>query len=341
MFLAGPNFDSFRSNKRKWIVIDSRIEENIPPSILDSLLDQGYEKHYLSETFSTDNQVAPSRQSNWYLAEELGKKNLDAVVFTSNKVKDFYGERISRPDNIRWITVDPKDTAYTIGALTLNKDSLSVRNAKSSAYLTELSTEAIANSKTATKNQNESILKLDSITAAIYFKPEFEYDAKIIHASLLTIKATIPLKLAILQNPTEKIKPDWTFWLSREPFTEKAKSSFSIQDLNDKNIPLLVSKDDERQRNKNSNTDWLFTRRLTELDAIHEKLPIKLASILLPEFDDDKYSTTLPEEFTWSPFDESGPSKEFAENKTLNLILFISIMVVATIERWIAFKRKI
>jgi hypothetical protein len=341
MFLAGLNFDFLRSNKAKWIVIDSRIENNIPSSTLDSLVDQGYEKHYLNENFSTNSQAVTSRRSSWYLASELGKKNIDAVAFTANALKDFYGERISRPDNVQWITVDEKDTTHIIGALTLNEDSLWVRNATSSSYLTELSTEITTNVPTASKNHKESIVKLDSITAAIYFTPDFEYDAKIIHASLLTIKAMIPLKLTILQNPPKAAQADWVFWLSKEPLHNNGRHSFSIQEVNDENSPLLVSNREVAKRNKNNNIDWLFTKRLTEQDAIHEKLPIKLASILLPQFDDDKYSTPLPEEFIWSPFQERKALKPLDENKTFNLIVFIAIMIAAAIERWIAFRRKI
>jgi hypothetical protein len=341
MFLAGLNFDFLGSKEEKWIVIDSQIEKSIPSSTLDSLVDQGFEKHYLNETFSTDNEAVTSKENSWNLAEELGKKNIDAIVFTTNTLQDFYGERISKPDNVQWVTVDPKDTAHVMGALTLNKDSVWARNAVSSPYITELSTEIVANGETASENHNESILKLDSIIAAIYFTPEFEYDAKIIHASLLTIKSTIPLKLKVLLNPTETIRADWTFWLSKKPLSNKGKNSFSILELNDETSPLLVSKHDASQRNKNVSSEWLFTRRLTEAEAINEKLPIKLAGVLLPEFDEDKYSTTLPEEFTWSPFQERRSLKEFSENKTFNLIVFITIMIVATIERWIAFRRKI
>jgi hypothetical protein len=341
MFLAGPNFDSLHSNKEKWIVIDPRIEKSIPSSTVDSLVNYGFEKHYLNETFSTDNEAVTSKWNSWNLAAELGKKNIDAIVFTTNTLQDFYGERISKPHNIQWVTVDQKDTAHVIGALTLNKDSAWARNAMSSAYLTELSTEIVANGETASKNQSISIQKLDSIIAAIYFTPEFEYDAKIIHASLLTIKSTVPLKLTILQNPSETINADWTFWLSKEPLSNKGKNSFSIQELNDETSPLLVSKHDALQRNKNVSTEWIFTRRLTESEAIHEKLPIKLAGVLLPEFDEDKYSTTLPEEFTWSPFEEGKSLQEFTENKTFTLLLFIAIMVVATIERSVAFQRRI
>jgi hypothetical protein len=341
MFLAGLNFYSHNSEKAKWIVIDSQIEKNIPSSTLDSLVDQGYEKHYLNENFSTDKQGATSRRNSWYLANELGNKNIDVVVFAANALKDFYGERISRPDNVQWITVDKKDTTHVIGVLTLNEDSLWVRNASSSAYLTELSTERIPNNTTASKNQYESIVKPDSITVAIYFTPEFEYDAKIIQASLLTIKAMIPLRLTILQNPPKPTQADRVFWLSKEPLRGDGKNSFSIHEFNDKNFPLLVPKYNDVQRNKNITSEWLFTKRLTEHDAIHEKLPIKLASILLPPFDEDKYSTKLPEEFTWSPSQQSGSVKQFDENRTLSVILFIAIMILATIERWIAFRRKI
>jgi hypothetical protein len=341
IFMAGINVNLFSPERSKWLVVGAEIEKQIPLGTLDSLIKQGYEKHYLSDNFPISNKGPRQKQkSYWYLAEQLRQKNIDAVVFSTNKLGDFFGERISKPENVRWITVEQKDTLNVIGGLDLNKDSVWIRNALTTADLTQLMDKKILKIALDGEDERGLISKNDLITAAIYFTPEFANDAKIIQASLLTIKSLIPIKLKIEQNPTESKNADWTFWLSNEKNSVLDENAFALVDLKDRNIPLLISNDQSIYKT-GVNASWLFTKRLTQGDAIQEKLPMQLASILLPKFGNEKYSTALPEEFTWSPMDQHLASMNVEESQTLNLILFFLISTFALLERWIAFRRKI
>jgi hypothetical protein len=337
--LAGINVNLFNREKTKWLVVDAEIEKQIAPSTLDSLEKQGYEKHYLADNFPISDNQNQQKQNNWYLAEQLGKTNIDAVVFSSNTTRDFFGERISKPENIRWITVEPEDTVMFFGALDLSQDSVWVRTGISSGALTQLTAKQIL--KVALDDDTRgSIQKNDSITAAIYFTPNFANDAKIIQACLLTIRSVIPVKLKIEQNPPKVKGTDWVFWLSNETIRFPGEKSFFFFDLNDRNISMLTP-NDKRIYKTNINAGWMFTRRLTQADAIQEKLPMKLASILLPKVPNEKYLTTLPEESTWSPTRQRSNSQTAAPSQTLNVILFFLISTVALLERWVAYKRKI
>lgn len=96
LFLSGAQCTSTSTNDTKWLVIEPGVD-----LANDSLISKGYELHYLNP------------KNYWASIEELKRLPHEIVVISFSRIEGFNGERISLPQNIKWITADsnPKEFA--------------------------------------------------------------------------------------------------------------------------------------------------------------------------------------------------------------------------------------
>ena len=254
-----------------WLVVEKGLESHPQVKlILDSLQAEGYEIHFLTNNFpKLDDSSRVASPSNYpKMLNELASKNLnDVIVFAQNRVDGFNGLRRSLPGNIRWIGIPSRSQDFTLAVTSLTQDSLMVRMGHTNAnetyftndYVSSISSPQIARAK-------------DTIRILLFSEAKYDYDEKIIRASILTIQESFPVVIKYLKANAPGVLADWQLWLSDKPIpTSEAKNILAviIQPANG----LIIR--------KNYN-QWEITQRLNEEVALNENLTVEMAHLLLP-----------------------------------------------------------
>jgi hypothetical protein len=351
LLLAGTSVSLFEDSSEKWLLIDRGIEkEESLKSLIDSLSEEGYELHWLANGFppAADSTSSFNMAGNyWAMADDLRKKeNVDAVVISYNYLHKFKGNRVTMPENVRWITYDPAAQGDLLAkAISLSGDSLWVRTIESSSLLTRLQSE---------KNRSEKfgladteVDNNDTIRIAVYAEEKFDYDAKIIQACLSAVQASIPYHLEIVRkNVTDQDEQpwDWIVWLSEKKAPDSYDHSIIYRGCPGNALPMLIS---GWQANvvcseTRKTHGWVLTKRLTEDAAMDENLPVRLASIILSDKKTEfhqKEKRVLASAMMWS--EKNSPADEANEStgRSIQSILAITLMLALIAERWLSFKR--
>jgi hypothetical protein len=318
-------------SNEKWVVIENGLESDpFVKTVLDSLINDGYEKHQLSEGFPTLHNDSITNINYWNLAQELGTMNLSsAVVFASNKATQFNGKRIALASNVKWISVPQPKVDYPLQAIRLNDDSLYLRTGHSSNEETYFSSEKIKFSP-----QIISISPPDSIRILIVSDESYTYDRKMIVASLKAISKSFPIKMKIRESVSLEVSHanfDWCFWLT----DEKVLPNGSV-----KIIRMLPSNSNELIVRQQSNVRDL-TKRLNEEVVIDKNLTLLLAQLIIPAKELQNVANAndkrmMPDSLAWS----NGSTKSAVISTSLSdRLLIICLIALLIVERIISYNR--
>ena len=225
-------------------------------------------------------------------------------------------------------------------------DSVLVRAGKSSPLQTSFTNSIESNSSTRTGTEIQ-LETPDTISIAIYADREYEYDRKIITASLHAIERMIPLIFKITTSVPAPLdqdpQPDWIIWLSKSGPEEGISNTNSLvlQEDPGGSTRLLT-----HVKSGGDKQEWLITKRLNEETALREQLTLNLTSLLLKNDlaearADSLNQTSQPEELLWSQDTRNTSAASLGaddDNKTEQFLL-AAIMIVLMAERFVAFKR--
>ncbi|SRR5258706_1950491 len=319
--------------KEKWVVVERSLE-NQPSikTILDSLQKEGYEKHYLEESFPAISADTISEINYWKLASQLAAKNLSGVVvFASNRLESFKGKRIALPSTIKWISAPLPEIDYPLHVIELNKDSIVLRIGHFNADETYFQSE-----KTDALSQSIPISLPDSIRILIISDDSYSYDRTMVVASLKAIEKTFLVKLKIVESNPSNFSPsnvDWCFWLSNVKIPENTSLQLISIRSKKSNYLLIHSKLKE----------WELTRRLNEEVALDANLTLHLAELIIPakhlnEIASAKDRRMLPDSMAWAQVDLEKPENPILSSSA-DSILLILLLIILFVERIIAYNR--
>jgi DNA polymerase III psi subunit len=341
LFLAGLQINT--AQNRKWLVVEPGLEKNKQATIaIDTLIEQGYEFHYLADQFPDRNHRPDSTSINyWYLTEDLTRRGIsDIVVLATGRIESFKGFRIARPSNLKWITIQEEYKEYLVSAVKNSKDSLLVKKGLLDNDNTQYTTTIISSSQKVVRSGADSIKVTlpDTVSILVASDTEFNYDALIIEASLRAIQKNTSVILVIKKidadHLNKEIKANWLVWLSKK----------SIATSQIKNRIIYQHKDIAPVFQHEYDTLWLLTKRLTQKVALEENISLKLNPILFPltalqQVADSKDQRVMPEEMMWSENNLNNDEIIKASVEPMDNYLISLIILVLLIERWIAYRR--
>ena len=347
LLLSGLYFD--RLSKESWLLVENGLETDpdfVP--LIDSLQQQGYTVHSLAENFPPfhihDSSALPSY---WMLAEDLQRRPLDQiVVIAHNYTEGFRGRRIAIPERLKWISKNPAPEEFTLSAVRLSPDSLTIRTGHTAGEATTFdykTVRSVSSTSYAEGSKDPVVIDpADTLRIVIAYAPDFEYDKKILQASLRAIDDATPSIIRVTSVPAEQWSPsdddDWLILL-----TEK---SSSIRDETNCITYRATGRHHAPLFEKELNHRWTLSKRLNEELALKEKLPIQLSSILLPANKETQRSRerdrrVMPDETLWTSATVENtdymPQPAQSAGVTQWLAAFLLVTLIA--ERIVATKR--
>jgi hypothetical protein len=355
-FLAGFTLTSKDSDITKWLIIEKGIEKNITyKRLIDSLTSKGFEPRWLAEgvpAFYDSNRTKIPANYYQFLSGVPAQADT-AIVLSYTFVNNIKGKKISLPPSVKWLAVEPPEKTIAVNAIKLNEDSVIARLSTSGATSTAYAYSRYSNL------QFEKITKIDSLqrtnpdtlNIAIYADRAFDYDRKIIQASLLAIDNSLPLKfdISVVHKQSEiPAKSDFIFWLANTTCEVESSAVIGYAECTSSNLQLIVPKQKSINHCSASESfDWIISRRLNQENALAGSLSYLLAQILTKGqliYKDKNVlrsdQRSLPKEAAFSDQPQQNTSRtsepiEANEQSILTLLFFVLI-----IERLIAFRKK-
>lgn len=332
LILSGLNWNSI--GETRWVLIEKGLESQ-PPLItmLDSLKEEGYEVRVLTEDFPLveESDSISSVANYWELIEQLSSRNLsDVIVFAQNRSDHFKGVRSTLPDNVRWISQPLPVFDYTLEAVQIKGDSISVREGHTSSEATYFTTKTVSRSTEITEAQSP-----DTVSITLVSDKKYRYDLKIIEAALRAINKSFPVELKVTESTSFDTSSDWRIW-------------FSDNDLpkfhNSKILQIKLSNQSDELIAPLKANHWIISRRLNEEVALQENLTLKLASLLLPKVELEKKAKAndrrmVSDSVAWAATSGDFKTVVSALPNSANHYLIVLLMVLLLVERMVAYKR--
>jgi hypothetical protein len=341
-FLAG--LSSSTTSREKWVLLEENLKGKSEANMLvDSLKKQGYELRSFSSGFPLVSNSLVEPINYWQLLEELKSKALtSAVIISSSRLESFRGLQIQKPDAIQWLTVPPVADNYLVSAKKITTDSIVVKMGalkNQNTHHSSLKTQNLNGTGVyKIKNDSIAITPIDTIKIILIIDVGFEYDGKILLASLNALKSFVPSKLQIELATDLKASLrnyDWIIWLS-----EKGEPS----DISNKKI-IFKENPHHKILEQKSATEWRLTTHLNQGKVLDENLTHQLSQLLVPAKPEwhtanSKDQRGMPEKMMWADSEvTSRIENENASLLSLEQPFVILILILLVIERLVSYKR--
>ncbi len=330
MLLSGLQFN--QTKNQQWLVVEKSVKNHLlAKTWMDSLQTQGFELHWLADGFPTEEPTIGSA-NYWESIASLRQRELEkVVVLSSSGVEQFIGMRESLPASIHWITLPASEQRFVAEAYQKSNNVYWIRQGTTSTDATEFETIRASNGIDSVETKN--IFRQNVL---IVSDEAFEKDARLLKVSLEVIQEKLPIQLTIEKQNTGNYKStssDWLFWLSDQkvPVTDSASLMFYKPESGSAILKSVGSK------------QWALTKRLSISTMEETNFTLQLASILIPETEKWKSirkhdRRSLPDSFLQSRVSSAETSNRIIENR-FNYYLFILLLFVFVLERWIAYRK--
>jgi hypothetical protein len=299
----------------KWLMVEAGIE-NDPgyKSRIDSLKSAGYDQHeFLKGDY-------------WAIAEQLGELPHEVVVISYSRLEGFNGERITLPENIRWISAEQPGNVFPATAWQAG-DTVFVRTARSTSLETSYSTSIGV-------PDSLEIIKPQEISVTI--SADDNAEAGILQAALNVLRSEYKLPIKILTPRTtnnEQQTTTWVFWL------RQAKPKFSGDQQVVFSTPgsgALIERISENVLHLN--------RKLDQDVALNENLVIELFKTLYPDLktpqvSKEKDARSLPDQLAWSAAEQTGRTNASPAHAGIEKYLILLFLLSLGAERFVAIRR--
>tara|TARA_R110002051_G_scaffold48308_2_gene95320 strand:+ start:73439 stop:74734 length:1296 start_codon:yes stop_codon:yes gene_type:complete len=360
LLMAKPQWHSKVSNKTLTYIVEPELTQYSYFMSRFNALDENQEIRLLKENLplkEDDEQVAMNSavQDYWALASEMDDLKTDSiVVFTTGFVSGLKGARPETKHHINWIVIDsalskehpllaykkddefqlytgwntPEATKITSKTITLGEE-----------YTLTSGDDSLAISKF-NPPQKVPVVNQKTIEVSLYYSDSLKADKTYLEASIKALSIYLNREIKMVsQLDSEKVidkEADVIIWLSDKPHPETTQKLLVWQEDGMAQSILTAGKDD--------NTFYL-TKHINSENAVSERLTEKLLAILdvnqeLEELlaEVDNRSVTASElETTYVAIDEK--EKQLA-SFNVNPYLWLILLVLLLVERFIAYKRK-
>ena len=340
LLLAGIHINT-SVKKDKWLLIEKGLE-NDPDfeMLIDSLDREGFQIKTLAAGFPVNNDTSKYTKADyWSLLHELKSKG-QIVVLSYSYAEGFRGKRTNLPKHVTWLSKEPDSAEYVLKSFISSKDSFDIRFGKSTPDITSFDFRKTGNPGREYVSTEES----DSISVAVVFSSEFDYDKNIIVATLAAIDSKTPNHLRVEAFPLEQFVNagpyHWVIWLSDSspPALKGNLIRFTKDEMTSGNLF-------SHSKSTPTGDIWLLSAKLNEEVALQENIAVQLANILFPDDEDREQwrrldKRVLPEELRWStkPFKSEmvspDPTQRFGQE-----YIALMLMVILFAERLLSFKR--
>jgi hypothetical protein len=332
LLLAGFHWKN-ASNSR-WLLVDEGVERNaMARNLIDSLLDQGFERRLLREVFPKVNDK--SGKNNWDIISSLEQQRIkQAVVLSFSRLEDFSGLRKAISPSINWITFPATTNNFVADAIQQSPNSILVRYGHSNSDLTYFESKVAAGPLA----DSISIHKPSPVSVLAMVDVEYERDGLLIKMVLQTIANELPIAIKISESKvdnTKAISADWLIWFSKRSLPLLSDSTKILSLIPSSSQKLLVS---------NAPNHWVFTKRLTVEAALQQNLTVQLASLFVGEdelwkkiaFQDRR---ALPDSILFNAPETANALENAPLDGTMNKYLLLLFFLVFFIERIIAYRK--
>lgn len=325
----------WKAEKKKWVLVDPVIETAAAmEEVLDSLVADGYELRTLQAGFPEREEATMLVEKDyWSLVIALGKKtDTEVLIFSGNRFQDFSGKRVSLPANVKWISMPMADREFLVEAVQINNQEVLMRKGSSNPLHTsfEFKKQSVSPIESYAFLGSDSVLikSPDTIRIAIFVDDKFQYDKKIIQASLQAINNSTPTELDYNSGKPD-VQTDWVIWFSEDEPPADGKCIF----YKEEHAPFFKQV---------SPTHWQITQRLNQEVASTNQLTTLLFDLLIPREEKSAKNDrrVMPEAMVWAN-DEANAVVVKAEASTNQQVLFVILMVLFLIERALAFVKKL
>lgn len=273
LLMSGWYLDSLKDD-RKLLILEYGVQSraDLLP-VRDSLRSAGFEERFLLPGFPSVSMDKGADAVPEYptLLEELKQHDVDyAVIIATNRVSGFIGERVTLPDNVRWVTVEGSERAFEVHRMRMQNDSVFVRVGRSSGGETAFISQPIRNAI----DSGRKVVERDTIRIALMADRAFDVDKRIMMAAMQAIRSQIPEVIEVSSvapsvNGYEGF--DWLIWLSESPPPRRAGNLLYFGEHGGQ--PILM---DEKQG------QVVLTSRLNSEVAVTRHLAVELMQRLVP-----------------------------------------------------------
>lgn len=343
IFLCGINTDLFRTEANNWIIVEDGLGNDLEVrTLVDSLKNHGFEVKNMMKEFPDSDERTKPFANYWEMVQEVPAGSLEKVIIISRSYSSgFKGRRVALPNNVTWIYREPAQKDFTLSAVKFSNDSVVVRKGRSSSVMTSFSNVTERTDQLLEENSVKPS-NPDTVRVKIFADLAFDYDRKIIEASLRAIEKTIPLIFRITLSSTEDAEEwdgqDWIIWLSEKNLnaTKTNKIVFRKSTVHNSNVLVNVG--------NSFGQTWVLTKRLSEEVALNEHLTLMLSSLFsnsraIELSADTLDRTTFPEQFLLSAAGTAAASTTRIVDDMDEQVIAIVILLLLFVERTVAFKR--
>ncbi len=291
----------------------------------------------------------------WALASEMDALQTDSiVVFTKGLAKGLKGARPETKHKMHWVVIDSALAKETPLLAYKKKNGLQLFTGKSSPFDTKVSKKYIKlDDDFALSNNGDSLViagknpveKIpvyvqNPVKIALYYTDSLQKDKSYVEAALKAISIysnrEIQVESSLDTEVVSNKEVDAMIWLSAKPAPKTAKK-------------LLVFKEDALSKSMIitgvAEHTYYLTKRITSENAVTERLTEQLLQMLdingeVEKFiaEVDRRSVTATElETTYTP--SKRKQKQLA-GQNVNPYLWLILLVLLLVERFVAYKRK-
>ncbi|MGJ8716327.1 MAG: BatA domain-containing protein [Maribacter stanieri] len=359
LVMAKPRWKSKVSNSKLTYIIEPELarNENFMARFIDLQADQDIR---LLQSGLPENDIEYANSQDfrsadyWSLASEMNELKTDSIiVFTHGYAKGLKGARPETNHDINWIVLD--------SAQNLEKPLLAYQKEKNTALFTAINSPVV--SKIAKKTieisdayqltSNGDSLQVSSsssvkipliqqnvLEVTLVYTDSLSTDKRYIEAALAALSTYLNREIKVesfLYNELlENKKADLMIWLSTKPAPVSARKKLIFKNDSISNTLIIKGEDDDT---------FYISKRITTENAVSGRLTENLLDIL----DVNKAVRELQTKADIRKVTEADLKTNFIDNKeskthqaswSLNPYLWIVLLVLLIVERFVAYKRK-
>jgi hypothetical protein len=242
----------------------------------------------------------------------------DVVIISYSKFERFNGERISLPNNVRWISTEQRPRQFPATAWQAG-DSVFVRNASSGVLLTSYNTSLGV-------PDSIKIIRPKKITVNVLADDKEEGDVLMSALNVLKREYRLPINISAESA-------DWIFWL------REAKPRFS----GDQQVVFSTPGSGPLIERISPNVLHL-NRKLDQDVALNENLVIDLFKTLYPELSTpsiskEKDARSMPDQLAWSTDGQKSAIGATTSPAGIEKYLILLFILSLAAERFVAIRR--
>jgi len=361
LVMAKPQWQSKVNNSKLTYVIEPELAQNENFMARFTDLQAGQEIRLLQSGLPiNDIEYANSQDFRsadyWSLASEMNALKTDSIiVFTHGYAKGLKGARPETNHDINWIVLDSAQNLEKPLLGYQTERNVTLFTAKNSPLISKITKKTIEigdayqltsngdSLQVSSSSSNSAIVPLiqqNALEVALVYTDSLSTDKRYIEAALEALSTYLNREIKVgsfLDSELlENKEADLMIWLSTKPAPVTARKTLVFK--NDSIANSLITNDE------NENTLYI-TERITTENALSGRLTENLLSILdvdeeLRELQANADIRSVTEVDLETNFIESGTSKIHQASWSLNPYLWIVLLVLLIVERFVAYKRK-